>query len=289
MGQKSGPEQGNWVGIDGRGSQRLGDPAQRYWTRRATLVCEQTLGQPSQLPRRVALGGSRCTHAVRAAAAQRLTLRLAEAPRGVDERGQLVGVPACELVHAPDRDARLAERTYALGRLRLTSLAQPRGELVPRGSELLEREPVETVELGIELGNDCETRHAGRSTRPADCVYTLLGYERSERDRGRSLERRADGLGSGLGPRPRLPAVGDRPGVDPAVANGTGARRSRRPRTPSLDRSRRGVVLVQLRGNRDREVPVPERRELCLGDGVPVRVDEPRVRDRDRDVDLPGL
>ena len=64
---------------------------------------------------------------------------------------------------------------------------------------------------------------------------------------------------------------------------------TRRTRGRARHRSRSSVVLLQLRGDRDRQVAVHERRELRGGDGVPVRLDESRVRARDRDVDLPRL
>ena len=54
-------------------------------------------------------------------------------------------------------------------------------------------------------------------------------------------------------------------------------------------RARRRFLVLQLRRGRDREVDVPEGSEPGDRDGVPVRLDEPRVRDRDRDVDLPRL
>ena len=43
------------------------------------------------------------------------------------------------------------------------------------------------------------------------------------------------------------------------------------------DRPRRGFVLVLLRGDRDRQEPVPEGRIGGLSAGLPVRLDEPRV------------
>src|ERR687885_216397 len=43
----------------------------------------------------------------------------------------------------------------------------------------------------------------------------------------------------------------------------------------------RSVVVVQLRRDRDCEVDVREGRELRDRDGFPIRVDEPRLRDRD--------
>ena len=61
-----------------------------------------------------------------------------------------------------------------------------------------------------------------------------------------------------MGPRSGLPAVGDRAGLGAAVAVGEGARRAR----PALGRARhragRRLVLVQLRGDRDRPVDVRE-------------------------------
>src|SRR6266571_1732122 len=48
-------------------------------------------------------------------------------------------------------------------------------------------------------------------------------------------------------------------------------------------------VLVRLRRDSDREVDVRQRRELRLGDVVPVRLDEPRLRARDRDLGLHRL
>ena len=55
------------------------------------------------------------------------------------------------------------------------------------------------------------------------------------------------------------------------------------------DRSRRRVVVVLVRGDRDRQVDVREGREPRLGDDVPVRVDEPRLRARARPLALPRL
>ena len=53
--------------------------------------------------------------------------------------------------------------------------------------------------------------------------------------------------------------------------------------------ARRGVVVVLVRGDRDREVAVREGREPRVRDGVPVRFDEPRLRARDRAVALHRL
>jgi threonine/homoserine/homoserine lactone efflux protein len=78
-------------------------------------------------------------------------------------------------------------------------------------------------------------------------------------------------------------------GLGAAHADGTGARRARAALALAGDGIRRGVVVVQLRGGRDREVGLSEGREPRRGDGLPVRVDEPRLRDRDRDLGLPRV
>src|SRR4029079_220602 len=54
----------------------------------------------------------------------------------------------------------------------------------------------------------------------------------------------------------------------------------------TCDRPRRGLVLVLLRGDRDRQVAVYEGRVVGVAAGVPVRLDDPRDRARDRDLDL---
>ena len=92
-----------------------------------------------------------------------------------------------------------------------------------------------------------------------------------------------------MGARARVPALGDRAGLGAALADGAGARRARPEDRAALDRARGRLVVVQLRGGGDREVDVPEGREPRLRDGLPVRLDEPRLRDRDRDLDLPRL
>ena len=56
--------------------------------------------------------------------------------------------------------------------------------------------------------------------------------------------------------------------------------RSERPRARARRRPRRRVVLLQLRGGRDRALAVHEGRERRGRDGVPVRVDELRLRAR---------
>src|SRR5262249_34399578 len=65
--------------------------------------------------------------------------------------------------------------------------------------------------------------------------------------------------------------------------------RARARRGGAGNRPRGGFVVLQLRGDRNREVDVREGSELRLGDGLPVRLDEPRVRARDRDLDLHRL
>ncbi len=57
----------------------------------------------------------------------------------------------------------------------------------------------------------------------------------------------------------------------------------------SRDRPRCGVVLVLLRGDRDRQVDVRQGREPRLGDDLSVRVDEPGLRARARPLALPRL
>src|SRR5204863_8598411 len=83
---------------------------------------------------------------------------------------------------------------------------------------------------------------------------TLPGYARRRPDRPRPRERRRDGLGGVVGPRTRLPPLGDRAGLGPPFAVGACAGRARRAGAPRLDRARGGVVVLQLRGDRDREV-----------------------------------
>ena len=62
------------------------------------------------------------------------------------------------------------------------------------------------------------------------------------------------------------------------------ARRLRPAPGGARHRPRRRVVVVQLRGDRDRQEPVSEGRQRRVGARLPVRLDEPRVRARDRDL-----
>ena len=115
--------------------------------------------------------------------------------------------------------------------------------------------------------------------------YTLRGYV----DRGRADERRPDGLGGVVGARPRLRALrrSSRRGCRArgssarSAAAGCGRSRSR----PGSARRRRRAPTRRSR-SRSR---CSRRARASLRDGVPVRVDEPRLRARARAVALPRL
>jgi len=147
---------------------------------------------------------------------------------------------------------------------------------VRRGVE--ERRAVDEDQL---LGHDPFGTRAGRSLRSA--------HGRPRPDRPGALERLPDGVGGLVGARARLPALGDRAGLGAAARDGAAARRTRAALAGPRDRLRRGLVVVQLRGGGDRQVDVPEGREPAGGDGLPVRLDQPRLRDRHRDLDLHRL
>src|SRR5262249_33759719 len=132
------------------------DPFEHRRCRGTTLVAQQLLGEPRDLPKRRALCGRGLAHGVGGRTAQRLRLSVPQQLAARDELFDLVRMTPGELVHGPDRDARLAQRTHALGRLRLAGFPEARRQLVARGGELVEREAVEAVELGVELGDDGE-------------------------------------------------------------------------------------------------------------------------------------
>ena len=92
-----------------------------------------------------------------------------------------------------------------------------------------------------------------------------------------------DVLGDPLGADPRLRALGggagggleegDAPAAAGRLAEVAGPR----------DRPRRGLVVVLLRGGRARALALPPRRRLHGGDRLRDRLDQPRLRARDRD------
>ncbi len=85
-----------------------------------------------------------------------------------------------------------------------------------------------------------------------------------------------------MGARARLRDQRDRPGLGAARADRERAGRRRdRPRGPR-NGARRCVLVVLLRGDRDRQEPVPEGRFGDLGPELPVRLDEPRLGARAR-------
>jgi hypothetical protein len=92
-----------------------------------------------------------------------------------------------------------------------------------------------------------------------------------------------------VGARPWRPSLGRRASVDTTRADGACAWRPRLSHAAALDGPGRGVVVLQLRGGGDRQVDVPKGRELRGSHGLPVRLDEPRLRDRNRPLDLPRL
>ncbi len=80
-----------------------------------------------------------------------------------------------------------------------------------------------------------------------------------------------------MGARARVRDLRDRAGVGAARAGRGAHERLGRALGRVGDGPRRGVLLVLLRRDRDREVAVPEGSERGVGARVPVRVDEPRV------------
>src|SRR5205085_3570096 len=121
------------------------------------------------------------------------------------------------------------------------------------------------------LGRQPEVWHAALALRRGRVLIdTLGGYGRRDGSQGRALECLPDVLGGVVGARPRFPALRDRRGMGPALPDAAGARRTRRSRGSTRDGAWRGVVVLQLRGDRDREVDVPERGELRVGNGLSV-------------------
>src|SRR5579884_1991044 len=87
----------------------------------------------------------------------------------------------------------------------------------------------------------------------------------------------ADGLGGVVGARLRLRHLRRGAGLGPARADRATAERLRR--SPGLmgDGPGRRLILLLVRGDRDRQVAVSEGSERGLGTRVPVRLDEPRL------------
>ena len=87
-----------------------------------------------------------------------------------------------------------------------------------------------------------------------------------------------------MGAGARLLDLRDRAGVGAARADPGPDERLGRAAGRVGDRARRRVVVVLLRGDRDRQVAVSEGRLGGVGAGVPVRLDQPRVGARPRAV-----
>ena len=92
-----------------------------------------------------------------------------------------------------------------------------------------------------------------------------------------------------MGARVRLRDLRGRAGVGAPRADRAEPLRKRDRPGRTGDAARRGVVVVLVRGRRDREVALPEGRVGRDRARVPVRLDEPRLGARPRDLDPHGL
>src|ERR671931_2803971 len=118
--------------------------------------------------------------------------------------------------------------------------------------------------------------------------YTLVRYmsqadgQRHRHDLGRDRAVAADGLRGLVGAGAGLRDLGDRPGLG-AEAASRGRARGLGPEAGGVgDRSRRRLLLVLLRRDRDRQVAVPEGGVGRHRPRLPVRLDEPGLGARPR-------
>jgi hypothetical protein len=87
---------------------------------------------------------------------ERRLLRCSQPLPGSEERSNVVGVAARELVHGPQHDRRLTELLDARCGLDLARLLQPLRKVVAGTGEVRRQRGVQAVELGFELGHDGE-------------------------------------------------------------------------------------------------------------------------------------
>ena len=95
----------------------------------------------------LALGERRVAQAATAAARERGLLGLAQGVAGLEQRLDQLGLLARDLVGGPGRGGRLGQLGDDRGRLAVAGLADLLGGGVARRGELLEREPVERVDV----------------------------------------------------------------------------------------------------------------------------------------------
>ena len=203
--------------VERRGLERARDPLEHGLSCGMARGIEQRPGAVAEVAHRIALLRLRASQCVGAAApGKRALLRLAQLGARCEERTHRARVVSRELVDRPDRNGRLGEPSYLLGRFRVTVLLEPARERVPRGRELVQRQREQSVDLPLgppghdrreatPRGASASASWPGRASAPASAC-------RASRRRSTARRSRATpSAGRALRPPPRPRADVDRP------------------------------------------------------------------------------